>query len=271
MLQNISSLKYFHGSNGELKQMGFQHDLSTYQTLLTQIIVQQSCSWIHITFWEKQQGYSENGYATQRQFRWLAQSHGMGTACQSYCPCRCLYAKVGAQCLGRASVICHKMLEKEFRNGRNNGWEISLGNQGEGQKSVRREKRSNWRPSFPKFRLHARKLELKTFWWCSKEARFYHRGGCISAVGEDIATARRQGLASPNNVPTQAPSQWAGLVCLSWASWELEGDHKPPSTVASYWNWWGSCQCAIILDITVLKIVLVFFLASLLFSGALKI
>jgi len=74
MLQNISSLKYFHGSNGELKQMGFQRDLSTYQTLLTQIIVQQSCSWIHITFWEKQQGYSENGYAVQGQLGWLAES-----------------------------------------------------------------------------------------------------------------------------------------------------------------------------------------------------
>lgn len=191
----------------------------------------------------------------------------MGTACPPDSPCRCLYAKVGAQCLKKASALSHKTLEKEFRDGRSNGWEISLGNQGEGQKLVRRERRSDWRSTFFQVQASPRKLEMKTRWWRSKEARFYHRGGCIS----EIATARRRGLAGPDNVPTQAPSQPARLVCLSRASWELERDRKPPSTVASYWNWWSSCQCAIILDIAVLKIVLVFFLASLLFSGALKI
>lgn len=52
--------------------MEFQCDLSTYQTLLTQIIVQQSCSWTHITFWEKEQGYCENGYTAQGQLGRLA-------------------------------------------------------------------------------------------------------------------------------------------------------------------------------------------------------
>lgn len=100
MLQNISSLKYFHGSNGELKQMGFQCDLSTHQTPLTQIIVQQSCSWIHITFWEKQQGYSEKGPAPR-----------------CYSSRRCLCARVGAQCLERASAICYKRWERNSRMG----------------------------------------------------------------------------------------------------------------------------------------------------------
>lgn len=100
MLQNISSLKYFHGSNGELKQMGFQRDLSTHQTLLTQIIVQQSCSWVHITFWEKQRGYSEKGPAPR-----------------CYSSRRCLCAKVGAQCLERASAICCKCWERNSRMG----------------------------------------------------------------------------------------------------------------------------------------------------------
>lgn len=62
-------------------------------------------------------------------------------------------------------------------------------------------------PLFPKFRLHTRKLEMETLWWRSEEARLYHRGGCISAGGEEIATAQWPGLASPDNVATQAPSQ----------------------------------------------------------------
>lgn len=197
----------------------------------------------------------------------------MGTARQCSL-CRCLCAKGGARCLERASAACPKTLERGFRNRRNKGREISLGNQGEGQKSAKREKRSAWKPTFSKCRLHPGKLELQTFWWCSRQARFYHRGGYILAMGKDIAPVRWQGLVSPkNNVPTQAPSQSAGLVCLSWASWELEEDRKPPSTVASYWNWWSSCPCAIILDVTVLRIMLVFifFLASSLSSGALKI
>lgn len=100
MLQNISSLKYFHGSNGELKQMGFQCDLSTYQTLLTQIIVQQSCSRIHVTFWEKHQGYSEKGWAARGQLGWLApRAAGWGW---HLCPAPRLYAKGGAQCSQRA-------------------------------------------------------------------------------------------------------------------------------------------------------------------------
>lgn len=72
-----------------------------------------------------------------------SESHGMGMARQSYSRCRYLYAKVGAQCLERASAICHKMLEKELRNGRNNGREISHGSQGEGEKISKREKHSS--------------------------------------------------------------------------------------------------------------------------------
>lgn len=147
MLQNISSLKYFHGSNGELKQMEFQRDLSTQQTLLTQIIVQQSWSWIHITFWEKRQGSGENGCAAQRQLGRLALG---GLARQSYSPCQCLHAKVGAWCWERASALCHKLLEKELGNGRSNSWESSLGNQGEREtKPVKREKQTSWKAPFP--------------------------------------------------------------------------------------------------------------------------
>lgn len=83
--------------------MGFQHDLSTYQTLLTQIIAQQSCSWIHVTFWEKHQGCSENGYAAQRQLREPGWEW-----CVSPAPCADNFTSL----LERASAPCHKMLGK---------------------------------------------------------------------------------------------------------------------------------------------------------------
>lgn len=82
-----------------------------------------------------------------------SESHGMGMARQSYSRCRYLYAKVGAQCLerasARASAICHKMLEKELRNGRNNSREISLRRQGEGEKSVKGRSTPVETPHFP--------------------------------------------------------------------------------------------------------------------------
>lgn len=110
MLQNISSLKYFHGSNRELKQMGFQHDLSTYQTLLTQIIVQQSCCWIHVTFWEKHQGYSENGYAAQRQLGWQLREPRDGNGVSVPLPVQ--VSLHHSSCLEGGSALCHKMLGK---------------------------------------------------------------------------------------------------------------------------------------------------------------
>lgn len=62
-----------------------------------------------------------------------SESHAMETAWQSYSPCRFLYAKVDAQCLERASAICHKMLEKHpGMGGKTDGrfhWEVKVKNQ----------------------------------------------------------------------------------------------------------------------------------------------
>lgn len=103
-----------------------------------------------------------------------SESPRMGTAHQCSW-CRCLCAKAGARCLERAFATCCKMLEKRFRNGRNQGWEISLGNQAEGRKSVKREKPFE-NPLFPSsgFTLES--------WSCRLSGGVQDRPGFITEV-----------------------------------------------------------------------------------------
>lgn len=187
MLQNISSLKYFHGSNGELKQMGFQCDLSTHQTPLTQIIVQQSCSWIHITFWEKQQGYSEKGPAPR-----------------CYSSRRCLCAKVGAQCLERASAICCKCWERNSGMGETIAvvfhWEIKDGV----KKSVKK----------------GEVLQVKT--------HFSHIQDSKSRSCSFLVAAMRGWLLSQGGCRARAVCP----PCSSPSHQELQPEHRAPGTAA---------------------------------------
>lgn len=177
-------------------------------------------------------------------------SHGMGMVCQSCSLCRYLYISFGESLCSLPQNSGKRIQEWEKEK-----WEISLGSQREDKKWVKWVKRCSLKHSFFQAQASHQKAGAEGL-VVVKESRFYHRGGCIQPWG------RIAGPAHPGS---------PGLLSLSSASWELEGDHKPPSTVASFCSWGSSCQCAIILDITALKIVPVFFLASLLFSGALKI
>lgn len=228
MLQNISSLKYFHGSNGELKQMGFQRDLSTHQTLLTQIIVQQSCSWVHITFWEKQRGYSEKGPAPR-----------------CYSSRRCLCAKVGAQCLERASAICCKCWERNSRMGEIILWYFAGKSKMVSKNKEKERGAPGENPLLPHSGFQKQELQLSGG---SQEGWLWSQGGC-----------RGRAVCPPRS----STAHWAHPGTAAWAqSARQRSTLLTPTKFLSmccYWRHDSTKNSAAI------------FLAGLLFSGAPKI
>lgn len=165
-------------------------------------------------------------------------SHGMGMVCHSYSLCRCLFLYIS---FGESLCPLPQNAGKIIQEWELEQWEISLETQREEKKMSKTDKAFQLKTYF--FQAQASHQKLKTCWWAK-------RAGFTTEVAAFQQWGRIAGPAHPGS---------PGLICLSSPSWDLEGDHKPPSALASYCNWWSSCQCAVILDIAGLKIVPVFF------------
>lgn len=95
--------------------------------------------------------------------------------------------------LAESPLSCHKMLGKECRDGKNNSWEISLSNQGEGQKLASREGCFSRKGVFSKLRLPARKQELRTCGGVEEGPGFIAEGAAFQQRVKRLLQPRRLG------------------------------------------------------------------------------